>query len=111
MAQKSTSLERDATEREHPTGRQESNERSRSGSETKPIHFSPAKRKYKSIPEDWKALPQGKFLQVISHLEAVLLEISVDGKASRDRGDLQLSTATLQRWADHLRKALKQLTS
>ena len=34
--------------------------------------------KYKNVPEDWRAIPPGRFTNAIGHLEAVLLDITVD---------------------------------
>jgi hypothetical protein len=77
--------------------------------EQQPVPLLPA-RKYKTIPEDWKALPEGRYVQVISHLEAVLLDISADGNVAGSSLNDNPSPLTLRRWADHLRMALKQLT-
>ncbi|HEU4340466.1 MAG TPA: hypothetical protein VFU31_02730 [Candidatus Binatia bacterium] len=66
-------------------------------------------RKYKSVPQAWTTLPEGKFRQVINHLESVLLEISTDG-SNVNILDGRVSATTLNRWADHLRSALKALT-
>jgi hypothetical protein len=45
------------------------------------------KPKYKSIPENWKAIPSGRFRKIIGDIEAVLLEISVDGKVTSNPFD------------------------
>jgi hypothetical protein len=66
-------------------------------------------KKYKSVPQAWTTLPEGKFRQVINHLESVLLEISTDGN-NVNILDGRVSVTTLNRWADHLRSALKALT-
>jgi hypothetical protein len=66
-------------------------------------------KKYKSVPENWKTLPEHKFRQVISDLEAVLFDISVDGIRANSP-DGRIPEAALNRWADHLRAALKALT-
>jgi hypothetical protein len=46
---------------------------------------------------------------VISDLESVLFEISADG-ASVNFPEGKISVPTLNRWAEHLREALKALT-
>ena len=68
------------------------------------------KPKYKSIPENWKAIPSGRFRKIIGDIEAVLLEISVDGKTTSNPFDWKPTIPTLHAWADHLRSALKELT-
>lgn len=68
------------------------------------------KPNYKNIPEDWKAIPPGRFGKAIGHLEAVLLEISADGTLTSNLFDWKPTIPTLQAWADHLRSALKELT-
>jgi hypothetical protein len=68
------------------------------------------KPKYKSIPEDWKAIPSGRFRKIIRDIEAVLLEISVDGKVISSPFDWKPTIPTLHAWADHLKSALKELT-
>ena len=68
------------------------------------------KPKYKNIPEDWKAIPSGRFRKVITDIEAVLLEISVDGRVTSNPFNWKPTIPTLQAWADHLRSALKELT-
>jgi len=69
------------------------------------------KPKYKSIPENWKAIPSGRFRKIIGDIEAVLLEISVDGKVTSNPFDWKPTIPTLHAWADHLRSALKELTT
>ncbi|MGH7844763.1 MAG: hypothetical protein ACREQW_06300 [Candidatus Binatia bacterium] len=61
---------------------------------------------YKNIPEDWKAIPPGRFRSAIGHLEAVLLEISADGTLTSNLFDWKPTIPTLEAWADHLRSAL-----
>ena len=68
------------------------------------------KPKYKSIPENWKAIPSERFRTIIGDIEAVLLEISVDGKITSNPFDWKPTIPTLHAWADHLRSALKELT-
>ncbi|HXG51447.1 MAG TPA: hypothetical protein VNN77_08600 [candidate division Zixibacteria bacterium] len=67
-------------------------------------------KKYKSVPENWKAVPEARFRQVISHLESVLFEISPDGSSVHLPQGSNAGPA-LQRWAAHLRDALKALTT
>ena len=68
-----------------------------------------APKKYKSVPENWKTLPEAKFRQVISDLEAVLFDISADG-VRMNSPDGRIPESALNRWAEHLRAALKALT-
>jgi hypothetical protein len=51
------------------------------------IDIAREKPKYKSIPENWKAIPSGRFRKIIRDIEAVLLEISVDGKLTSNPFD------------------------
>lgn len=74
------------------------------------INFVREKPKYKSIPEDWKAIPAVRFRNVIRDIEAVLLEISVDGRVTSNPFDWRPALPTLDAWANHLRSALKELT-
>src|SRR4030095_10154986 len=73
------------------------------------IDIAREKPKYKSIPENWKAIPSGRFRKIIGDIEAVLLEISVDGKVTSNPFDWKPTIPTLRAWADHLRSALKEL--
>ena len=68
------------------------------------------KPKYKNIPEDWKAIPAARFRKVIGNIEAVLLDISVDGQVTSNPFDWKPTIPTLNAWANHLRSALKELT-
>lgn len=68
-------------------------------------------RRYKLIPEDWKALPKSKYRQAISHIESVLFEISANGKPSVTSLEGKIAIPTLNRWAGHIRAALKELTT
>lgn len=68
-----------------------------------------AKKKYKSVPESSKVLPEVKYHKVISDLEAVLLEISTDG-VGFNAPDGKISQSTLKKWAEHLRDALETLS-
>src|SRR5262245_15174278 len=74
------------------------------------IGITREKPKYKSMPENWKAIPSGRFSKIIGDIEAVLLEISVDGKTTSNPFDWKPTIPTLHAWADHLRSALKELT-
>ena len=74
------------------------------------IDIARAKPKYKSIPENWKAIPSSRFRKIIGDIEAVLLEISVDGKVTSNPFDWKPTIPTLHAWAGHLRSALKELT-
>jgi hypothetical protein len=74
------------------------------------IGIAREKPKYKSIPENWKAIPPGRFRTIIGDIEAVLLEISVDGKITSNPFDWKPTIPTLHAWAGHLRSALKELT-
>jgi hypothetical protein len=67
------------------------------------------KKRYKSVPESWKALPETKFRQLISTLESVLFEISADG-VGINTPDGKISASTLNRWAERLRDALETLS-
>jgi hypothetical protein len=74
------------------------------------ISVAREKPKYKSIPEDWKAIPSGRFRKVVGDIEAVLWAISVDGKVTSNPFDWKPTIPTLDAWANHLRSALKELT-
>jgi hypothetical protein len=74
------------------------------------IDIAREKPKYKSIPENWKAIPSGRFRKIIGDIEAVLLEISVDGRVTSNPFDWKPTIPTLRAWADHLKSALKELT-
>ena len=69
----------------------------------------PRKRSYKSVPETHKALSDRKYREVLSNIEAVLLEISTDG-IGVNTPDGKISPATLRRWAGSLRNALETLS-
>ena len=66
-------------------------------------------KKYKSVPESWKALSETTFRHAISDLESVLFEISADG-VGINTPDGKISATTLNRWAEHLRNALEALS-
>ena len=70
---------------------------------------APPKRKYKSVPENWKALSETKYRKVISDLESVLFDISADG-VGINTPDGKISASTLNRWADRLRDVLEALS-
>ncbi|HWP60277.1 MAG TPA: hypothetical protein VNL14_20450 [Candidatus Acidoferrales bacterium] len=70
-----------------------------------------AKKKYKTVPDDWKAIPPGRFTAAIGHIEAVLLEITVDPCVTANVFDWKPTLPTLRAWCDHLRAALKALTA
>ena len=70
---------------------------------------APTKRPYKSVPDNYKALSEGKYHKVISDLETVLLEISTDG-VGFNTPDGKISASTLKNWAEHLRDALETLS-
>ena len=74
------------------------------------IGIAGEKQKYRSIPENWKAIPPGRFRKIIGDIEAILLEISVDGKTTSNPFDWKPTIPTLHAWAGHLRSALKELT-
>ena len=66
-------------------------------------------KKYKSVPESWKALSETTFRHAISDLESVLFDISADG-VGINTPDGKISATTLNRWAEHLRNALEALS-
>ncbi|MGH7848476.1 MAG: hypothetical protein ACREQW_25335 [Candidatus Binatia bacterium] len=74
------------------------------------INGEKQRAKYKSVPEDWRAIPPGRFTNAIGHLEAVLLDITVDRAVTSNVFDWKPTMPTLQIWTDHLRAALKALT-
>ena len=71
--------------------------------------ISAPKIRYKSVPENYKALSESKYHRVIGNLEAVLLEISTDG-IGLNTPDGNISATTLNSWAQHLRDALETLS-
>jgi hypothetical protein len=70
---------------------------------------APAKKAYKSVPENHKVLSEAKYHKVISDLETVLLDISTDG-VGFNTPDGKISASTLKSWAEHLRDALEALS-
>lgn len=76
-------------------------------SESKPN--SPAKKSYKSVPENYKVLSETKYHKVVGALEAILLDISTDG-VGINTPDGKISEVTLKSWAESLRNALETLS-
>ena len=70
---------------------------------------APAKTRYKSVPESYKALSETKYRKVVSDLESVLLDISTDG-IGINTPDGKISASRLNSWAEHLRDALETLS-
>ena len=70
---------------------------------------APAKKPYKSVPENYRVLSDTKYHKVVAHLEAILLDISTDG-VGINTPDGRISTTTLQSWASSLRNALETLS-
>jgi len=52
---------------------------------------APLRKRYKSVPESWKALSETKFRKVISDLESVLFDISTDGIGINTRTEKSVS--------------------
>jgi hypothetical protein len=69
-----------------------------------------AKAGYKMVPESWKALPPQRLEKAISHLEAVLLDITTTADLSENPFDWKPTLPTLEKWVEHLRHALRELT-
>src|SRR5262247_62602 len=65
------------------------------------IDIAREKPKYKSIPDNWKGIPSSRFRKIIGDIEAVLLEISVDGKVTSNPFDWKPTIPTLHAWAGH----------
>jgi hypothetical protein len=70
---------------------------------------APAKKSYKSVPENYRVLSDGRYHQVISDLESILLDISTDG-IGINTPDGKISPSTLKSWAETLRNALETLS-
>lgn len=70
---------------------------------------APAKKTYKSVPENYKVLSETKHQKVVADLEAILLEISTDG-VGINTPDGKISPFTLKSWAASLRNALETLS-
>ena len=68
-----------------------------------------AKKPYKSVPENWKALSEINYQRVISNLESILFEISIDG-VNLNSPDGKVGVERLNHWADRLRDALEALS-
>ena len=67
------------------------------------------KRAFKSVPDNYRVLSEGKYHKVVEDLEAILLDISTDG-VGINTPDGRISAATLQSWAESLRNALETLS-
>ena len=74
-----------------------------------PKETAPAKKPYKTVPDNYRALSEAKYHKVISDLEAILLDISTDG-VGINTPDGRISPTTLKRWAESLRNALEALS-
>lgn len=70
---------------------------------------APAKKIYKSVPENYKVLTDIKYHKVVADLEAILLDISTDG-VGVNTPDGKISESTLKNWAGFLRNALETLS-
>ena len=70
---------------------------------------APAKRAYKSVPENYRVLTEAKYHKVVTDLEAILLDISTDG-VGINTPDGRISASTLKSWAESLRNALETLS-
>lgn len=68
-----------------------------------------AKKSYKSVPENYKVLSEGKYHKIVADLEAILLDISTDG-VGINTPDGRISESTLKDWAESLRNALETLS-
>ena len=69
----------------------------------------PAKKSYKSVPENYKVLSEIKYHMIVANLEAILLDISTDG-VGINTPDGKISQSTLKNWAESLRDALECLS-
>lgn len=70
---------------------------------------APARKTYKSVPENYRALSEVKYHKVVSDLETILLDISTDG-VGINTPDGRISATTLKSWAGSLRNALETLS-
>ena len=70
---------------------------------------APAKKIYKSVPENYKVLTDIKYHKVVADLEAILLDISTDG-VGINTPDGKIRESTLKNWAESLRNALETLS-
>jgi hypothetical protein len=70
---------------------------------------APAKKAYKSVPENYRVLSDAKYHKVVADLEAILLDISTDG-VGINTPDGRISPETLKHWAESLRNALETLS-
>ena len=73
------------------------------------VETAPVKKSYKSVPESYRVLSDGKYHKVVSDLEAILLDISTDG-IGINTPDGKISPSTLKIWAETLRNALETLS-
>ena len=70
---------------------------------------APAKKPYKSVPENYRVLTETKYHKIVADLEAILLDISTDG-IGINTPDGRISASTLKSWAESLRNALQTLS-
>jgi hypothetical protein len=70
---------------------------------------APAKKPFKSVPENYRVLSETKYHKIVADLEAILLDISTDG-IGINTPDGRISTSTLKTWAESLRSALQTLS-
>jgi len=70
---------------------------------------SATKKSYKSVPENYRVLSDGKYHKIVSDLESILLDISTDG-VGINTPDGKISPSTLKSWAETLRNALETLS-
>ncbi len=70
---------------------------------------TPAKKSFKSVPENYRVLSDAKYHKVVSDLESILLDISTDG-IGINTPDGTISASTLKNWAESLRNALETLS-
>jgi hypothetical protein len=70
---------------------------------------APTKRAFKSVPDNYRVLSEGKYHKIVEDLEAILLDISTDG-IGINTPDGRISTYTLKSWAESLRNALETLS-
>jgi len=69
----------------------------------------PPKKAYKSVPENWKALSEVNYQRIISNVESILFDISVDG-VHLNSPDGNVSAQQLNHWAEGLRDVLEALS-
>ena len=73
------------------------------------MESAPAKKAYKSVPENYRVLSDAKYHKIVADLEAILLDISTDG-VGINTPDGKISPETLKQWAESLRNALETLS-